>query len=165
MVDYYRIYIQKEVEGADIIDTISDFGMFCMEDNFTICNKIKEPTKRSWADSDGDDEYIPESGLKYESYEKEIKFGFKGDAFGANKKLEGFLEYLRLSGRIKIYSEFTKIGRRDVRLSSVSTTLDRDPKDKDILIVTLTFKFNDPSTNIVPVFNDSGVITNLSKDE
>lgn len=150
-MEYFKTYMQLETDNSEVIETISSFGMFCMDNPFKIAESVKEPTKRSWYDENGDDEYIPETGLYMSSYENEVKFGFKGSAFGANEKLKSFLEYLR-KGMLKIYCEFNKIGRQHVRLKSIKQTLDRNPDSEDILIVAVTFKFNDPITDIKPIF-------------
>lgn len=158
---YFRIYMQREVDGAEAIDTIASFGMYCMENPFKPCEAVKEPTKRTWNDEHGDDEYIGKDGLYMASYENDVKFGFKGNAFGANEKLKSFLEFLR-KGMMMMYCEFNQVGRRHVRLKSVKQDLYRDKEDGDILIVTITFKFNDPVTDIKPITKDSnGKVTKL----
>lgn len=160
-MDYYKIYLQKEVDEAEVKETIADFGMYCMEDPFVLYSEAKDVTKRSWYDEDGDDEYIPENGLYVQSYENSVKFGFKGDEFGANEKLRSFLDYL-CSGMMKMYCEFNKVGRQHVRFKSVKQTLYRDEKDGDLLVVTITFKFNDPVTDIKPSSDSKNGVTNLS---
>ena len=160
-MDYYKIYLQKEVDEAEVKETIADFGMYCMEDPFVLYSEAKDVTKRSWYDEDGDDEYIPGNGLYVQSYENSVKFGFKGDEFGANEKLQSFLDYLR-SGMMKMYCEFNKVGRQHVRFKSVKQTLYRDDKDGDLLVVTITFKFNDPVTDIKPSSDSKNGVTNLS---
>ena len=146
--------MQREVDGAEAIDTIASFGMYCMDDPFKMCGDVKEPVKRTWNDEHGDDEYIGGDGLYMAAYENDVKFGFKGDAFGANEKLKAFLEFLR-KGMMMMYCEYNQIGRRHVRLKSVKQELYRDMTDGDILIVTITFKFNDPTTDVSPVKRDA----------
>ena len=34
MKDYFRIYMQKEGDGAKVMDTITDFGMYVSESPF-----------------------------------------------------------------------------------------------------------------------------------
>lgn len=160
-MDYYKIYLQKETDGAEAKETIADFGMYCMEDPFVLYSEVKDVTKRSWYDENGDDEYIPGNGLCIQSYENSVKFGFKGDEFGANEKLRSFLDYLR-SGVMKMYCEFNKVGRQHVRFKSVKQTLYRDSEDGDLLIVTVVFKFNDPVTDIKPTTDVNGKVTKLS---
>lgn len=159
-MDYYKIYLQKEADKTEVKETIADFGMYCMEDPFVLYSETKEVTKRSWYDEHGDDEYIPENGQYVQSYENSVKFGFKGNEFGANERLRTFLDYLR-TGSFKIYCEFNKIGRQHVRFKSVKQTLYRDKEVGDLLIVTVTLKFNDPVTDIAPVSDSKGNITKL----
>ena len=157
---YFRIYMQREVDDAEVIDTIASFGMYVSESPFKPCADVKEPTKRSWYDEHGDDEYVSTDGLYMASYENKVKFLFKGDAFGANEKCKAFIEYLR-GGMMKMYCEFNRIGRRHVRLKSIDPELYRDPDDGDILIMSVTFKFNDPVTDVKPVKDSKGNVTNL----
>lgn len=158
---YFRIYIQKEGDGEPVKDTIADFGMYVSENPFKPCSDVKEPTKRSWYDEDGDDEYIGSDGLYMASYENKVKFLFKGNVFGANEKCKAFIDYLRKSGMMKMYCEFNRIGRQHVRLKSIDPELYRDPDDGDILTLSVTFKFNDPVTDISPVKGSTGNVTNL----
>lgn len=158
-MEYFKTYMQLETDNSKVVETISAFGMYCMDNPFKVADSVKEPTKRSWYDENGDDEYIPEEGLYMSSYENDVKFGFHGNAFAANEKLQLFLEYLR-KGLLKMYCEFNQVGRQHVRLKSIKQTLDRDPGGEDILILTITFKFNDPITDIKPVFSN-GKVTKL----
>ena len=150
MDKYYRIYLQGEIDGAEVKDTIAGFGMYVSESPFKPCSSVKEPTKREWYDEDGDDEYVPADGLRMASYENNVKFLFKGDAFDATEKTKNFVEYLKAAGLMKMYCEFNKIGRQHVRLKSIDPTLYRDTTDGDILALSVTFKFNDPITDIEP---------------
>lgn len=162
MKKYYKTYLQLESDGSPVIDTVAAYGMYCMENPFIMCKDVKEPTKRTWYDEHGDDEYIPSAGLYMASYENDVKFGFHGSAFGANEKLKLFLEYLR-KGMLKMYCEFNRIGRQHVRFKSVKQELVRDASSEDILVVTVTFKFNDPVTDVAPVTDTSGNITSLGE--
>lgn len=161
MRDYYRIYLQKEAEGSDVKDTIGDFGMYCMDNPFKMQEDVKEPTKRSWYDQHGDDEYIPDEGMYVAAYEKDVKFGFHGKAYGANEKLKSFLGYLR-GGMMKMYCEYNRIGRQHIRLKGVKQTLYRSENtDEDLLVLTVTLKYNDPETDIKPYKDADGKITEL----
>lgn len=148
-MQYYKIFIQLEADNSPVLETIEDFGFYCMDIPFTVIEKAKEPAVRSWKDEDGDDEYIPASGLRASSYEMSIKFGFKGDKFAATHALGLFLAYLRGGGMMKMYCDYTRIGRRHVRFVSIAddATLVRDDSG-DLLVVKITFKVNDPVTDI-----------------
>lgn len=147
-MQYYKVLMQRETAGAAVTDTISAFGMYCMDIPFMMATKAKEPSKREWKDEDGDDEYIPVEGLKMSAYEMSVKFGMKGNKDTANKNLKAFLDYLR-GGTMKLYCDYTKIGRQNVRFVSIGedATLVRDANG-DLLITKITFKVNDPVTDI-----------------
>ena len=161
MKNYFRIYMQKEGDGNEVKDSIAAFGMYVSENPFKPCDSVKEPSKRDWNDEHGDDEYIGPEGLYMASYETDIKFLFRGDAFGATDKCKAFLDYLRKSGMMKMYCEFNKIGRQHVRLKSISPTLYREPGSEDLLVLSIKFKVNDPVTEINPFRDASGNVTNL----
>lgn len=152
-----KIYIQKIIEEdgtPETKETGQDFGFYGMEIPFTMQAEAKEPSKNDWKDEDGDDEYIPEDGLRMQAFEIELKLGYKGTKDTANAKLEALLKYLTgrdgSGARMKIYSTYTKIGYNEVRFVSISddAKLVRDA-DGDILVVTITLKVNDPVTKVV----------------
>lgn len=152
-----KIYIQKITDSdtePDIMETGSDFGFYGMEIPFMMQAEAKEPSKNDWKDEDGDDEYIPQDGLRMQAFEIEIKLGYKGAKDTANAKLAALLKYLTgkdgCGARMKIYSTYTKIGYNDVRFVSINddAELVRD-NDGDILIVAITLKVNDPVTKVV----------------
>lgn len=148
-MQYYKVYIQSEKADSSVLETIEDFGMYCMDIPFKMVDKAKEPAKRTWYDEDGDDEYIPSSGLRSEAYEMTVKFGFKGDKFAATSALGLFLTYLRQAGLMKMYCDYTLVGRQHVRFVSISddAELVRD-ETGDVLVIKITFKVNDPITDI-----------------
>lgn len=152
-----KLYIQKITNSdtePETKETGSDFGFYGMEIPFTMQPEAKEPSKNDWKDEDGDDEYLPDNGLRMKAFEIEIKLGYKGTKDTANAKLESFLKYLTgrdgSGTRMKIYSTYTKIGYNDVRFVSLNddAELVRDA-DGDILIVAITLKVNDPVTKVV----------------
>lgn len=147
-MEYYKIYMQKESEGAEIIDTIDSFGLYCVEIPFKIAEGVKDIVSRDWHDEDGLDEYIPKNGFRYSTYDMDVKFGFKGDKFAANAAIKGLMEYLR-SGYIKLYCNYTRIGRQHVRLNKLNddAELVRDG-DGDILIFSVSLRVCDPVTDI-----------------
>lgn len=147
-MDYYRIYMQQESEGAEIIDTIDSFGLYCVDIPFKIADGVKDVVSRDWHDEDGIDEYVPKDGLKMSAYDIDVKFGYKGDKFGANKAISSLLSYLAV-GYVSIYDTYTDIGRQKVRLVKLNDNAElvRD-EDGDILIFSVTFKVCDPLTNI-----------------
>lgn len=157
-MNYDKVYLQKEADGAEVMETVAAFGIYCAEMPFTVANKAKELTTRDWKDEHGLDTYIPQDGLKLSDYEMSVKFCCKGDKNTSNAKIKAFLTYL-LGGYLKIWCSLTRIGRQHVRFVELSddAELVRDD-DGDILVFTVKFNVDDPSTFIVP--EDSN-ITNL----
>lgn len=166
MKEYYKTYMQKEQAGASVKEDIGDFGMYCMELPFTVAGQAKELTSRDWAEEDGKDVYVP-AVLKMQTYTLKAKFGCKGDKFSANASIRAFVDYL--TGRdgsgvyLKIYNEYTKIGRRHVRFSKLSddATLVRSDEDGDILVIQIEFQVDDPVTDVAPVTDIKGKVTKL----
>ena len=95
------------------------------------------------------------------AYENKVKFMFHGDAFGANEKCKDFIDYIRKSGMMKMYCDFNRIGRQHVRLKDIDPNLYRDPDNEDLLVLYITFKFNDPVTDVKPIKDAQGSISNL----
>lgn len=158
--------MQKESAGSTIKETIADFSMYCSEIEFAAPLSVKEPTSRSWYDEDGADEYIPSEGLKVDSYETDIKFCYKGDRGSANGKIETFLKYLIGAdgdgASMKIYCDYTKEGRSGVRFVKLDkeATLVRD-SEEDLVVMTMTFKVNAPTTKVTAITDVNGNITKL----
>lgn len=92
-----------------------------------------------------------------------VKFGYKGDKFSANEKINDFLGYLK-QGAMKMYCNYTKIGRQNIVLSKIddSATLVRDNQDGDLLVFTVIFKVYDPVTDIIPTTDAKGNVTTLT---
>ena len=166
-MDYYKIYMQKEGEGTTLRETIASFGMYCMEIPFTAIGKIKTLTERNWMNEQGKDVYVPKVLLQ-EAYTMKIKFGCKGDKFTANENIRKFVDYL--TGKdgegvyMKMYCDYTRIGRRHVRLTNISddATLVRNDEG-DILIISVELAVDDPVTDVYPLFT-RGEITKLSDE-
>ena len=147
-MDYYKVYIQQEKTGAAMIETIDAWGMYCMDLPFRVATSVKSPMKRDWMDEDGTDEYMPEDGLKLESYDMDVKFGFKGDKFAANTAIGTMLKYMK-QGYMKLYCDYTKIGRQHVRLSKLEDNAELVRTDEgDILVIKVTLTVTDPVTDI-----------------
>lgn len=96
----------------------------------------------------------------------DVKFCCKGDKFSSNAKIQKFLRYLTgLDGsgaEMKMYCTWTKIGRKGIRFDKLSDKADliRD-EDGDVLVFTITFKVNDPITDILPIMGEGNVVKDL----
>lgn len=166
---YYKFYIQKETDGAEVKELGSDFGFYEMECKFYGGNTVKDVAKRDWYDEDGDDEFVPDE-LKYKAYEATVKFGYKGDKNTANAKLKALQDYLS-GGTFKMYDSYNLIGRKGVRFIGISddAELVRDDDDGDILCVNIKLKVNDPRTEVSLTYNGTdtngnAVVSSLTYD-
>lgn len=147
------VYFRKT--GSSVVkDSVEDFGMFCKDVPFTMYGEAKELSSNDYKDEDGEDEYIPKK-LPMKSYTMEVTFAYKGDRDSANKALADFLNYL--TGRdensegaeFDMYSSYTDIGRQKCRFVSLSNDAELIRKDGyDILFPKITFKVNDPVTDV-----------------
>ena len=159
------LYIQKNVTGSTVYETVADFEMYCMDIPFIVFGEAKELPRNEWKDEHGDDEYIP-SSLYMEAYELTVRFAYKGAQKSANAKINTFLNYLTgadgSGAEMSMYSTYTQIGRRGIRFVKVEddAELIRD-KNGDILMFDVTFKVNDPVTNISTVTRN-GSVTSLT---
>lgn len=167
MAEFYKLYMQKESDGSQIVETIADFGLYCAEIKFAPKYKAKEMTSRDWHDENGNDEYIPEDGIKLSACDMEIKFCYKGSKFSANSVFDKFIAYLTGANgdgaSMKIYCDYTKTGKSGVRFSKISddAELVRD-NDGDILVFKVEFKVNHPTSSVTPVFGEDKEIKTLA---
>ena len=163
---YEKVYIQKIGTGSPVKETIADFDIYCADMPFKLFVEAKAPSKRGWFDEHGDDEYIPNGGLKLKAYTMDVRFCCKGDKYSSNEKIKKFINYLTgLDGsgaEMKMYCTWTKIGRKGVRFDKLNDKAEllRD-EDGDTLVFTITFKVNDPITDITPIIDTHNIVTTL----
>lgn len=148
----YAIYFKKMKSDALVVDTLDNWGIVCKEFPFKLYGEAKELPSHDWKDEDGDDEYIP-SKLPIASYEMEVEFAYKGEMNSANTNIKDFLFYL--TGRdgsgveLMVYDTYTKIGRQHIRFVNVNEdVLYRQEEGGDVVVFSVTFKVNDPVTDI-----------------
>lgn len=155
-----RMGTDKRGNEYPAFESIYKWGVWCKDIPFKIIDKVKAPAKRSWYDEHGDDEYISPDGLFLEAYTMKVEFGCKllkaGHGYASagmpvndvRKSVGDFLKYLRESGMMKLYSTYTRIGRQNVRLESVSDNAKWKTDDgNEFLVFEVTFKVNDPLTD------------------
>lgn len=155
-----------------VLESVSDFGVWCKEIPFKLVEGVKEPAKRTWNDEHGDDEYIPSTGLWLSAYEMEVEFGCKhvcnpfcigrtDNIDDVREAVGDFIEYLRGAGMMRLYSSWTRIGRQDVRFVSVSDDAHWEPyqfsvmrggrvvpRKEEFAVFKVRFKVNDPVTDV-----------------
>ena len=151
-MQHYNVFIQKEQTGATVKETVADFDVWCASIPFDIGMEVKEPVVRDWKDENGEDAYLGDS-LKFAAYDMTVKWCCKGDKFSANAVIRKFLNYL--SGRdgsgmkMKMYCDWTNVGRRHIRLKKVSddASLHRDDEG-DVVTFSTVLRVEDPVTEI-----------------
>ena len=177
MERWQNFYVQKEGLNEAVKESVAAWGIFCKDIPFKVIEKVKEPAKRTWNDEHGDDEYIGDNGLYLEAYEMEVEFGCTkmdsttlGTVDNVRDNINTFIQYLRTSGMMKMYSSYTRIGRKNVRLVSVNDNAKwvskgewRTVNNTRTFVVTeewcifkVKFKVNDPITDII--YSNGGLI-------
>lgn len=152
MAKPYAILFKKMNDNASVVDTLDNWGIVCKEFPFKLYGEAKELPSHDWKDEDGEDEYVPNE-LKLASYEIDVEFAYKGSTGTANKKIKDFLDYLTGRGgtgaELSVYDTYTRIGRQHVRFVSVEDDVFlRQEESGDVIVFVVTFKVNDPVTEI-----------------
>ena len=153
MAKPYAIYFKKMKDDALVVDTLDRWGIVCKEFPFKLYGEAKELPSHDWKDEDGEDEYVPDV-IPMAAYEMEVEFVYKGDKGTANAKVGGFLSYLTghdgAGAEMMVYDTYTKIGRQRVRYVGVSEDIYwSETEGGDVFVFAVTFKVNDPVTDIV----------------
>lgn len=165
-MEFEKVYIQKTKSGSAVKETIADFDIYCADMPFRIFVEAKEPSKRDWMDEHGDDEYIPESGLKLKAYTIDVKFCCKGDKGTSKAKITRFVKYLTgLDGtgaEMMMYCTWTGIGRKGIRFDKLDDNAEFvSDNDGDLLVFTISFKVNDPVSDVTPITDSKGKVVSL----
>lgn len=152
MAKPYAIYFKKTKNDALTVDTYDRWGIVCKEFPFKLYGEAKELPSYDWKDMDGEDEYIPDT-LPIAAYELEVEFVYKGEMNTANTNIKGFLDYLTgrdgTGAELMVYDTYTRIGRQGVRFVSVEDDITwRQEEGGDVVVFVVTFKVNDPVTDI-----------------
>lgn len=148
MPEQYSILLQKMNPDSEIKDSFRDFGVVCLNEDYGT-REIKNLPKRTWAELDGDDEFIPNK-LPMEAFDLKIHVGYKGDVGTWRKDMDRFLDYLTgYDGNgsvLKVYLPRSGTGYT-CRLKSARPT----PffgRSEDITEMELVFKVNNPRSKI-----------------
>lgn len=166
MANWQNFYLQKMgVDGQGnaypICESVATWGIFCKEIPFALAGSAKSPAKNEWYDEHGVEEYISPTGLYMDAYDMTVKFGCKAIVSGSHEasvfnvsvesvraNVAAFIEYLRTSGMMKMYSSYTGVGRQDVRLDSYDDGDWVNDNGVEMLVFDIKFKVNDPITEI-----------------
>lgn len=154
---YAPFYVQMKT-AQTATNLLTEYGCVINSHSYPANFTVKEPYKNEWFDEDGDDEYIPSTGLHLEAFTftQECCMLFNaGDSAASRAALasqyRSLADYLH-GGEFSFFDDWTKIGYRNVRLSSISTIEEEAFKattdGKVLLRFSITFKVNDPITKM-----------------
>ena len=154
--NYKPFYVQFATGSA--VNITTTYSVIVKTHDYPMALKAKEPYKNQWKDQHGDEEYIGSDGLYFEA------FTFKMDCVMLAKasSLDAAIADLKAgvvafrnalsTGFFKTYDAWTGFGFQDVRLVEFPM-----PQNSDYgvfgksarVIFSVTFKVNDPVTNLV----------------
>lgn len=183
MTPKYRLYIQQMLYDGEtytrlnMFDTYSKWLVVCSAFPFKLLPDAKDYVTRDWKDGDGEDVYVP-STVRNKSYDIDAEFIYVGGDADMRQNIERFIQFIYgknsglsqqgqwthpESGRLCIYDEYTRTGRKDVVVKSVDVdaylTEDTDPD----AVATFKVKFTvyDPVTDVTPV-RTGNTVTSLT---
>lgn len=142
----YTLLMQRTTAGSEVKSSLSDFG-FAVNEIPWPDEETEDVNTREWPGVDGEDAYIPPSGLRLKAYNIEVEFVCAGGINTANTLYEALRDYLA-GGMLKVYDPYWKRGRQNVYLKKLS---DLEPFRTNIdegMSVKATFRVTDPRTKI-----------------
>lgn len=162
MTEYKKLLIKQQrhngssyVDVGGIIDTKVAFNIVCQEFPFKVLPETKELPSRDWHDQDGEDVYIPPTGLRFKAYDLEVKFLYTGTEQTMQSDLNRFIKFLygRNNGGapyLAVYDEYTKTGRQGIYTANVDNELlAYDNCDTDVVaVLKVKFRVTDPVTEL-----------------
>jgi hypothetical protein len=150
--EYLPLYIKVGESGAysdsmsyeEAFCTKEAFGLWNQHVSFVIAPKIKTPITQTWLDEDGDDVFLPPSGIKNESYDLTYSFAYIENDGMANVKISQFIK--RIRGKwLKIYDCYTNTCRKGVYLEEIGEPNRYKRRgDQEVFEIELKFKCNFP---------------------
>lgn len=170
-----KTYIQQlHFDGStytrgSVVDILSTYKVVCQEFPFKILPEAKELASRDWNDEDGLDVYYPTT-RRMKEYETDVDFLYVGTENAIREDLKNFINFLygRDNGAVgvslAVYNEYTGIGRKDVVVTKVSDDVYYgDDNDTDAIAkFSVTFKVNDPVTDVTPVYTTTEGVRSLT---
>ena len=149
-----------------LIDLLETYKVVIKTHDYPMALKVKEPYKNQWKDENGDEEYIPASGLYFEAFTftmECVMFSRGNTEDEAIQDLNGGVRSFRTflsHGLFKTYDSWTGFGFQKVRLSQFPmpsdgsfdvfrTRMGSTTTEYARVIFTVEFKVNDPITPMV----------------
>lgn len=157
MAQEYDFLMKKNKDGSEVVSSLLDFG-FAVSEIPWPDDTVKELATRQWPGEDGEDVYIPPSGLKLEAFDLEVKFCFKGlinKACIAHEALRDYLTGADGDGvEMSVFDPYWGIGRTKVRLLKIIDRSQHRTTVDEELSMTVVFRVADPKTGCVLYLSD-----------
>ena len=161
-----RVYVQqlnfdgKTYKKGAVVDLLSAFKIAVKEFPFKKNPEAKDLAARDWPGEDGRDVYIPDV-IPMKNYDIEVEFLYKGTEQSISDDISNFIDFIyghntnAVGGRLAIYDEYTKMGRKDIHVLSVDNDVyvygDSDPDA--VASFKVKFGVEDPTTDVTPKFS------------
>lgn len=154
MANNNTIRIRKNTEDSRIYDTISDFGVYVIEEPMLEPTEVKDMGSTDWLDEHGIDVYnAPKSYFK--DFDVELTLGIKevetpdNRIITCHEQYKRFVEYLTTNGILHdMYCPWVQVGRTDVRYKSTSNIEFERVDGMSYMIFKAKFHVADPKTEI-----------------
>lgn len=147
----YTLLMQKTTDGSAIKSSLTDFG-FAVSEIPWPDEEAQDVAVREWPGEDGEDAYIPASGLKLKAYDLEVKFIYKGNVNTAMAKSAAFRDYLIGAAgdgaELKLFDPYWGKGRTKARLLKITDIKAVRTNIDEGLTFKATFRIADPKTEI-----------------
>ena len=145
-------------------DTLAAYGLFIKHSPYKVFPQIKNIVTQDWPDENGEDVWLPRTGIVNKAYDYDAEFIYYADDGMATENIRKFCDMIK--GKwLQIYDTYTGMGRRAVYVTEFDadppfkrrkiqlTEANGQPAIRDYVYFNVKFRVNDPSTNIVLVEN------------
>lgn len=156
-------YDGEKYTKSAVIDLYEKYSIVC-DVPFKLFPETKELVTREWAGEDGRDVYIPRS-IPLAAYDIDVECTYKGTDSKMRENIESFLKLMygrndgAVGGRLAIYDEYTRLGRKDIHLREVSEDMyyNVDYDDEQCAKFKIKLTVEDPSTDVSIVMSGEEV--------
>lgn len=143
-------------------DTLEKYGLFIKHAPYKAFPQIKNLVTQDWPDENGEDVWLPKTGIVNKAYDFNAEFIYYADDGMATENIRAFANEIK--GKwLQIYDTYTKMGRKGVYVSEFDPDppfkrrkiqvreLDESgtPAIRDYVYFKVKFMVNDPNTDVV----------------
>lgn len=147
--------------NTGVKSSFDDFGFVTSEIEWPDI-ETEDVVSRTWAGEDGEDVYLPPSGLDAKAYDLEVEMIYKGEPKTAVSAFNSFREYLLgkddLGAEMNLYDPYWGIGRSKVYVEKISDIEAAQSDIDEVVGMKVTFRVTDPLTSIELKYGETGVV-------